>query len=138
MIASVPDSHFDRGKPFYPLIINYLVQFHGFVELDSRYVADRLAGFDPDRIEEAFKKKGLDSVAKRLVGGEVTKLIVDLALRSEFQGNSIAIDVEALSAEIVGQHSHVLSRSMALAGSLLILAYEMKEGSISKRPLLDF
>jgi hypothetical protein len=139
MIASVPANHFDRGKPFYPLVINYLVHFHGFVELDSRYVVERLAGFDPQRIEEAFEKKGLGSIAKKLAGSGVTQLIGNLELRSEFQRNNIAIDARALTAEIVSEHSHLLSFLMPLAaGSVLIAAYEMTKHCRDEGPLWEF
>jgi hypothetical protein len=139
MIASVPANHFDRGKPFYPLVINYLVHFHGFVELVSRYAVERLAGFEPRQIEETFQKKGLESVAERLVGSGVTQVIRDLALRSEFQRNSIAIDVRALSAQTVSEHGHVLSFLMpSAAGSLLIVAYEITKQFSDKGPLWEF
>ena len=30
-------NHFDRSKPFYPLVVNHLVTLHGFIELASRH-----------------------------------------------------------------------------------------------------
>jgi regulator of protease activity HflC (stomatin/prohibitin superfamily) len=34
--------HFDRGKIFYPYVMNYIYSIHGFVELLSRGIVDEL------------------------------------------------------------------------------------------------
>lgn len=37
-ISSIPINHFDRGKPFYPLIMNYLILITGFKNNAARGV----------------------------------------------------------------------------------------------------
>jgi hypothetical protein len=139
MIISLPADHFDPGKPFYPLIMSYLVHLHGLVELDSRWAVQQLARFEARQIEETFRRKDLESVASRLVGGGVTPLMRDLTLRSEYQDSSIAVDVQALCSQVIGKHGDLVRFLLpSAAGSLLIVAYEVTKGFGDKGPLWEF
>ena len=52
-------NHFDRGKPFYPLIINYISTLHGITELISRSFIKKIEHLTDIEIENLFKKLNL-------------------------------------------------------------------------------
>ena len=61
-----------------------------------------------------------------------------LALKSEFQGNSIVIDTDEIASEIVANHDYLLKFTMKSAGNVLILAYETTIQHHDHGPLWEF
>jgi hypothetical protein len=143
-------NHFDRGKPFYPLVMNYIVQLIGFKELAVRGVVrtqpysgeilreivKKLAGASaPDESMQEHTLKQVEEVTTQL-----SKLLGPLELRSEFQGNRISIDIDAIANELATNFNYLLPYTLRAAGHLLILAHEIckDEPYHDQGPLWEF
>ncbi len=121
-------NHFDRGKPFYPLVVNYLVQLVGFKELGLRGIAGPQ---DPNEIFDKVPALGRVPPGKQAEPVELkeclSKLMGPLQLRSEYQANQIEVDVDEVARDIAANSSYLASFLMRSAGSLLILAHEISK-----------
>lgn len=142
MSTSVRINFFDRNKPFYPLIMNYLVLFIGFKDLAARGVIKELnkysgenAGIDLDTLISVFLKKVSASETDTIllnqqhteISSGLSKILGPLELKSEFQGNHIKVEVDDIAKDVMN-NMFWLSRSIMLsAGSLLILAHEISK-----------
>ena len=123
-------NHFDREKPFYPLVTHYFIQLFGFKELALRGVGGCAAVDDLAARVFCHLHPGSNSEQERAeVHKKVQKLAGPLELRSEYQGNHIMIDTELLAGEVFQNHKYLLSHMMRSAGSLLILAHELSKDS---------
>lgn len=152
MSSPVPN-YFNRSGCFYPLVTNYVVLMHGFLELASRNVV-RLArgsveassptgGGDPGRPflfspGRDVSEEELNDFYRDPARREVTRLIAPLSLRSEMQGNSIDIDADDLAEEIFDNHYYLLPWMMRAGGGLLISAWEMTKASSDQGPTWEF
>lgn len=124
MTASSTPS-FDRGKPFYPLVMNYVTLLVGFKELAIRGLLgkpsldaalDKIGGMadaSADQIDEL--RKGL------------SKLSGPLELKSELSGGYITFDIDEVSSEIAQNSSYLAEFLMRSAGSVLVLAHELSK-----------
>jgi hypothetical protein len=128
MAAQTVPNHFDRGKPFYPLVMHYLVLLIGLKEL---------------AIRGTVGAKDLDALIKQVpalgtvvstsdpevpdIREQLKKLSGPLFLRAESQTEPIEIDIDEVSRELVANFSYLLPLSMQSAGSLLILAHEISK-----------
>jgi len=127
-VTVVAPNHFDRSKPFYPLVMNYLVQLLGFKELAILGITG------PRELRELVDKvpalKGIsldkDEQVKKVVN-DLSKIAGPLQLRSEFQDNTIDVDVHEMATEIAGNANYLLRSFMKSAGSLLIIAHEISK-----------
>lgn len=127
-MTGISPNHFDRSKPFYPIVMNYLAQLLGFKELaligvvGPRELSEliskipALKTIPPDRHNDA--KKVVDAL---------TAIAGPLQLRSELQGNTIDVDVHEMATEIAGNSTYLSSSLMKSAGSLLIVAHEISK-----------
>lgn len=129
---------FDRGKLFYPLIMNYLTQLIGFKELALRGVAGS-ASMDIilEQLGGRLKKpkEQLEDLRKPL--GE---LAGPLQLRSESLDGNISVDIDEIAQEIANNGPYLLNFLMVSAGSVLILAHEMSSDwrGQDRSPLWEF
>lgn len=108
---TVSINHFDRTKPFYPLVVGYVVQWLGLKELLLRAI------LGPRDIAWEAAKHGLQSEL-------LEEILGPLKLRSEFSADPIVVDVETLASEIFQEHEYLLPHLVRASGSLLILAHE--------------
>ncbi len=124
-MSQVPLNHFDRHKPFYPLVINYVSQLIGYKELavrgviGPRSVDDALAAvttigtpssqFEADRA--AFRK-------------DLAKIVGPLQLRSEFLSSTIAVDIDEIAREVAREHNYLAEHMLNAAGVVFVLAHE--------------
>jgi len=140
-LTQVSINHFDRGKPFYPLVINYLVQLIGIKELPIRGI------IGPESFESIVKRFFLlDTVDDE--GEEKIQKLRDmlsiatgpLKLRSEFQGEPIIVDIDEIARDFADHHPHLLKYSMLSSGGLLILAHELSKDKpwYDRSPLWEF
>jgi hypothetical protein len=120
-------NHFDRAKPFYPLVVGYILQWLGLKELMIR------AFLGPRGIDQ-------EAIAKGLPLHELQKLAGPLEMRSEFSGDTINVDVDTFAREIVKEHQYLLPFFLRASGSLLILAHEITkdEPYRDEGPLWEF
>jgi hypothetical protein len=119
-------ANFDRGKPFYPLVMNYFVQLfaikelalHGLPGVETevlvKTIADPLQSLLPNELE----------AVKADLNHDLQKLQGPLELRCEADNNRIIIGRDFFAHELVQNHLYILGFSLRAAGSLLILAHE--------------
>ena len=124
-------NHFDRGKPFYPLVTLYIAQLAGFKEIAVR----GMPGHRGDA-ESRFDVSALPSETAEVI----QKLLGPLQLRSEFQESPIEISLDDLGSEIAANFTY-LARWLSRASSgLFVLAHEMTKGEAyhDNGPLWEF
>ncbi|MCC6503614.1 MAG: hypothetical protein IT362_10835 [Deltaproteobacteria bacterium] len=141
---NVTEYQFDRAKPFYPLIMSYLVQIHGI-----KYLAFR-GNIVKIKMEEIFDRGISDiiTLASTVVDeaqvdalrASINKLLGPIELRSEFLNKYIEADIDSISKELSDNFHYILSYYFRAASSLLLLAYELtKETEFNdKGPLWEF
>ena len=140
-------NHFDRSKPFYPIVMGYLVQLAGFKQLAYSATLRQLVG-----LVGAVSPGGADaaptlspqvmaipevSTAFKLITEELAK---PLQLRSAFQGTPIVVDINELAWEAASNSPYLGSRLMLAAGHVLVLAHEVSKNRDwhNTDPLWDF
>ncbi len=121
-------THFDRSKPFYPLVMNYTTQLLGFKELALRGVAGPREFADVVKQIPALGQipPGKEADAAT-VHANLRKLMGPLQLRSEYLNSTIDVDVDGMAREVAANSSYLASELMRSAGSLLILAHELNK-----------
>ena len=123
---NISPNHFDRGKPFYPLVVNYIVFLAGFKDLAVR------GAVGGEHLEEVLLKtfslgnpQAATDEELRKLRENLRKLLGPLQLRSEFTGSHVAVNIDTLARELVSNVTYLSSVVMRSAGSLLILAHEL-------------
>ena len=159
----VPINHFDRGKPFYPLVMNYLVQLLGHNELYIHEIDQRLSqGFErftnlgvivpqikrskkivfPQQEAIVERKLATELNALRESVAELSErreiLLGPLRLRCDYNGKPIEINRDEIANDLVNNHTYILGFTMLTAGSLLILAYEICKTHNDQSSLWEF
>jgi hypothetical protein len=142
MIESTPLNYFDKGKPFYPLVLNYLASLHGMYELLMRGLFLKLKAAPRETVEREIKKHPKYAT---FLDSSPTQFPDPLALKSEFQGNSIKVGADEIASELVIDPSSIrtftsytLTFTLRAAASVLILAYELTTQDHDDGPLWEF
>lgn len=121
-------NHFDRGKPFYPLILNYVTQLIGFRDLLVHGTVDL---YDREKvINETLSKFEDQEITKEVHEGiseTLGKLTGPLQLRSEYEDDTIEIDIDLIANELADNYPYLLSFTLRSSGILLILAHEISK-----------
>lgn len=148
IINSVPINFFDRSKPFYPLIMNYVIFLIGFKEVALRGVIKELemkSGETAEPYLPVIKKNILHKLSaseKEIVKIEqqLSKLLGPLELKSEFQGNYIKVEVDDIAEDLCHNVLYLIKFTMNYPGSLLILAHEISKDKswYDRGPLWEF
>ena len=142
MSTTITINHFDRGKPFYPLVMNYIILLAGFKDLAGRGVLNELtfmssASIHPGiddilkdlstniQLETSLQAQSDTSSGKIETG--IKKLFGPLELKSEFQGNRITVDINEVAQELFHNSHYIITFLLRSAGSLLILAHEISK-----------
>lgn len=122
MTPTAPNS-FDRGKPFYPLVMNFLTQLLGFKELAIRGMVGRRS------IDDAMSQLGGPTVisdqALASLRQSLEAVMGPLELRSEFSANPIRVDVDDIAREIAQNSTYLADSLLYALGAVFILAHEM-------------
>lgn len=151
MNASVPINHFDRGKPFYPLVMNYLFLLIGFKDLAGWGVICKHSTSNSGVDIVTITKGILNSVSvsetdmhleQQLteISSGLSKVFGPLELKSEFQSNHIRVEVDDIANDLMKNLPYLIRFIMRSAGSLLILAHEISKDEPwhDKGPLWEF
>ena len=121
----VPRTYFDRSKPFYPFVINYIISLHGVIELASRGIVKQLQGKSEKEVDEKLGEKISEKNKLRFIHNRsTTPLLADLELACSFQKDSIKIDVNEVANEVVKEFNYLSPYIPRAAEILLISAYE--------------
>jgi len=124
---TIVENHFDRAKPFYPLIVGYISQWIGLRELILRVI------LSPRDLTQEAVQQGLDPELLRQLHGPLDML-------SQFTGESIRVDVDKIGREIFDEHMYLLPFFVRASGNILILAHEITKNKTysDKSPLWEF
>jgi hypothetical protein len=122
-------NNFNRAKEFYPLIMSYTTSLHGLIDLLSRRTVDMVNKNIP--INFQIKE---DDILKTFIGAQKTPQISPLALRSDFQDNSIQINLEEIGEEVFTEYPYLFNSGLGEypARMLLLSAYEIKKEVMEK------
>jgi hypothetical protein len=127
-MIQVPVNHFDRGKPFYPLVMYYLAQLIGVKELALRGIVGSGSLEElMDRIPALGTVPAGSEAKVAEVRDGLREISGPLELRSEYQDNFITIDIDDIARDVVTNSSYLLASMMRSAGGLLILAHELSK-----------
>ena len=148
-MATIHVNHFDRSKPFYPLVVNYVVTLHGFLELASRHATTLATAAvepgapraDPPVLSiagESLTEERLRDFYGDPANRGVTPLIGRLALRSEVDDTAIEVDPDEMARELFHNHYYLLPWTLRAAGMLLVLAWETTKAFSDQSPVWEF
>lgn len=123
-----PLNHFDRSKPFYPLVMNYVAELIGYKELGLRGLAGS------PQLEECVARAarlGRVSISTETERESVVRgfgvLLGPLQLHSEFQQAPIIVDIDEAAREFAYNATYLLDYALKSAASVLILAHELSK-----------
>ncbi len=137
----VPPVRLDPTKPFYGLVIGYLAQLHGFIELCSRSISqqlDRVPRATLSRFDSAAADANAGEALKRIAAAGRTGLLGDQELASR-TSSSLKVDVQRLSDALVAEYQTALEHFNEVAcGGALIVAWALTEPFHSAAPLWEF
>jgi hypothetical protein len=121
--VTAPRYRFDRGKPFYPLVMNYFCQLIGMKELIIRGVVG------PRRIDEmlAIAVAREPRSEPELLRKQLGILIGPLQLRSERINGTIDAPIDEIVHDLIANHPVLLPHFISAAGAVLVLAHEISK-----------
>jgi hypothetical protein len=142
-----PKILFDENKPFHPLVLSYVTQLHGFIELasrgfklhleeiKSRNLGLHVLGEHISNLPTDEEKKAWEAVYQ----GGITGLIGNQELWSKVNGKGVRVDIELLAKATLLDHKTFLDQFMRMSsGSLMILAYETTKDYHTHDSLWEF
>jgi hypothetical protein len=142
MLKAIDQMPFDPAKPFRALILCYLAQLHGFVDLASRGITSRVAGVPKTAVEDwAIRERNEEVRAfiRAAHQGHNTALLGPQAPYSCVLGRTIDLNIAGLAEDILADHTQPLIHFSAMAAaSLLVLAWDLTEASHTHHPTWEF
>jgi hypothetical protein len=134
-----PPLPFKTSGAIYPLVLSYLAQLHGVIELASRGLFLTAA-----EMSVATRQQFLDGLpeknavlAKRVLSGGITKLLDD-ASPATIVGPPVKVDVSKLARAVFSEEAAIRHFNLQSAGSLLVLSWEHTEDIHTHDPLWEF
>ena len=137
-VSSLPVAHFDRAKPFYPLVTQYVAQLVGFKELAVR------GRFGPPDIEQTITNvtalSGKESADAAKLAADLRILLGPLQLRSSITAQPLVVPVDDIANELASNPQFSIAYCLLSAGSVLILAHELckDKAAYDTGPLWEF
>lgn len=111
---------FDRSKPFYPIVMNYVSQLHAIKELLV------IGVLGTQRTWQALSN--LTTEEKQVVGSAVDDLLGPLSLEVTDRTTRLEIGVDTIAKELAEHHSYLLPRQLMAAHTALVMAHEVTKG----------
>lgn len=135
MPAAAPEDHFDRAKPFYPLVTVYVLGLRGFTEMAVRGIVqlhEQVTGTVCQH--PSF---GANLTGDQEIDAGLRKLRGPLNLRAECIGGPINVPMESVAQEIAENHGAVLPWVLPSLGSVLMLAHEIVVQQLTEAERLE-
>jgi hypothetical protein len=145
-----PPIIFDPQKPFYALVVAYVAQVHGILDIVTRGIREEFNKFVVQHQQERFsREKMIETFCKNIEGGyadhvravlrsEPTPLAGVQRLGSIF-GQGPKVDTLLLACEIFSNYQSPLAMFSQLStGSLLIMSWELTYAEHNQDPLWEF
>lgn len=127
---SLKPYHFDRGKAYYPLVMNYIHSIHGFIDLASRGLINKLSELKIAKKEDEIKYliESLDipdaNVKKQLKEIDKSAPLIFKQTFIKHDGEEINLDINEIADEIFKNGVYLTSTLNNSACILLISAFE--------------
>jgi hypothetical protein len=121
------ENHFDRGKMFYPFVVNYITTLHGIIDLMSRGIVNDInkqIDVTEDQRKALVNLYG-GSINKFLENPYLTPQIGPLSLKTLNNDDSINIVIDELGADYLENYKYLLPLQLKAAGSLIVMTYEL-------------
>ncbi len=136
-----PQITFDPTKPFYGLVVSYLSQLHGFVELCSRGLSLQLDGI-PEATLAAMSSGEVEVKARealnRIFAGGRTGLLGEQQLAS-VTSSALKVDIDLLAKTLLVDYEAALQHfNEVAAGGTLIVAWAITGAFHTTDPLWEF
>jgi hypothetical protein len=136
----IPRNNFNRAKPFYPIVMHYIIQLIGFKELAIRglpNISQQLSiNLPTSEIPQSHPlEEQIENLEKSL-----TKISGPLQLHTVQSDTHIEIDIKKIATELSEHVQYLGNFMMASAASVLILAHEHCVGKPFRNndPLWEF
>ena len=110
--------HFDRAKPFYPIVMSYLMQLHGIKELAALGALGQKRNWDLGHLSGTEAEKAT-------LRESATKLLGPLELLVTGDDMRLTIPVDFVAQEFVENHRHLLVYQVQAALNVLVMAHEV-------------
>jgi hypothetical protein len=141
--TALPSPHFfDRSKPFYPIVLNYLCQLIGLTELAVRGIAGPR---DPhEMVRSAIAREqsaGIHQSDPTVLRIQLPEISNSQSLRSEMLDRDIGVPFDQIAQELVANYSYIAPYFInAAARSLFVIAHEVSWGEPwrNNEPMWDF
>jgi hypothetical protein len=142
-VTSPSVNHFDRGKPFYPLVMDFIAGLYGWLALWSRGVglaAAEVAKREKLELGSNLKDVPIEALA---AAAQLPSVVKPLELSSRVQGGPVKIDHDELAAESIHEFAYLVGQAPRAAEHLLVLAWETTHrfrtgGTRGRHPLWQF
>ena len=132
-------NHFDRGKPFYPYIINYIINLHGITELISRSIIRKTEHLNDIEMENLIEELNLRSdIKEEFKKNRSTTPLIPLSLKSYYQQDTIEVNIEQIANDFFDNYNYLLPFQLKAAGVLFITAYETTKKYNDNSPIWNF
>jgi hypothetical protein len=134
-------NHFDRAKPFYPVVVNYVCQLVGFKELIVRgFLGSPSLDQAARAAAERVGAKGASPAELKTFAEQLQKLMGPLEPRSEQQGGPITIDVDQIAQELKEHGADLIKTLLLSGGAVFIVAHESEKDKAwhDQGPLWEF
>lgn len=138
--------YFDRNKPFFPYVLNYISTLHGMLEMLSRAFIGKMKEIQPKLSEDQWLEfiESIDAkedykTSLKNSNLNPTLLLGHLSLKSEGKKSNIAIKIDELSSEFFSNHNYLFPFQLRAAGGLLVMCFEIsKETYDAKDEMWNF
>jgi hypothetical protein len=148
--GAIPPLHFDRSKPFYPMVMTYVAALHGFTELLSRHLTRITVPTVPE--DATGTTTGVPPAQTIGKGGEkeliaffevpnhrhVTALLFPLKLKSESDPQPVELDVEDIAREVFDNGAYLAPWLPTAGNMLLISSHDATKAHSNQGPLWEF
>lgn len=141
MTASILENYFDRSKKFYPYIMQYIITYHGAVELTSRGMVKEVTKlFSIYGREKVIESLNINDKASDFIKKDqnLTPLLGNLSLKSNYMKRNIEIDIQGIADEVVNNHDIILKYMTKAAGILIIMCFEETKQLDDRSELWNF
>ena len=134
-----PQVTFAKDKPFYWLVTTFLAAIHGYLELVSRGVkqrVDSMPAIDLDDLVAGIDERHRDDM-RLLLNGGVTGLLGKQNLPST-TGPPLRVDLPTLANELLNSETSINYVSRSAASALLLLAWDLTAAEHTSHPTWEF
>jgi hypothetical protein len=131
---TVLPNHFDRRKPFYPLVIHFVAAIHGFMDMASRNACLSANDF----LKQGTPLEEIPEPLRSFCGAQVTPLLGNIKLSCKSQADAIGVDIDQLSAEVLNGGSGLVAYTTRTTAFTLALAWDSTESHHDTQPLWQF